>query len=164
MNTKGFTLIELISTLIILSIIMIVAVPNTISVLDKSKKDAFISDAKRLVALAESEIRNNDSIDVTNGGAIVFTFNYLDDGSFAEDPDNKTYNTSKSFVVVHKKMNGTSYQLDYYVQLIGEKRGIDLILSKALVQENVKEDVTASDANTAISSLLNIPSSSIVTK
>lgn len=164
MNKKGFTLIELLATLVILSIIMLVAVPNVISILDKSKKDAFISDAKRFAALAESEVRNNDSIDVVDGGAIVFTFAYLDDGSFEEDPDNKSYNASKSFVVVHKKMDGTSYQFDYYVQLVGEKRGIDLTLVRGLEQADVIDTPTASNATTAIQSLLGISSSSIVTK
>lgn len=164
MNKKGFTLIELLATLVILSIIMLVAVPSTISILDKSKKDAFVSDAKRLVALAETQVRNDDTIDTVNGGAIVFTFAYLDDGSFEEDPDNKAYNASKSFVVVHKKMNGTSYQFDYYVQLIGEKRGIDLTFVRSLEQASVTDELTASDATTAVQNLLGISSSSIVTK
>ena len=163
MGKKGFTLIELLATLVILSIIMLVAVPNTISILDKSKKDAFVSDAKRLVALAESELKNNDSIDVTNGGAIVFTFAYLDDGSFEEDPDNKSYDASKSFVVVHKKVNGTSYQLDYYVQLIGEKRGIDMELARGLTQASVNSNPTANNYSTLVQGL-GVSSSSIVVK
>ena len=46
MNKKGFTLVELLGVLIILSIIMLIAVPNVISILDKNKKNFFIADAK----------------------------------------------------------------------------------------------------------------------
>ena len=163
MNKKGFTLIELLATLAILSIIMLVAVPNTVSLFEKNKKDAFISDAKRLVALAESEIRNDDSIDVAYGGFIVFTFDYLDDGSFETDPDNKTYDSSKSFVVVHKKGNATSYQFDYYIQLIGGKRGIDLTLSKGIDLSNVKNETTKQSPESAIKTVFGVTTPPMVT-
>lgn len=142
-NIKGFTLIELLATLVILSIIMLVAVPSTVSVLDKNKKETYVSDAKRLVALAESEIRNNDKLDVEYNGIIVFPFNELEDGSFKKDPDSTPYNSKLSFVIAHKKGTPEDYQFVYYVQMYGEKRGIPFTEIKSIERNTV-----ASIANT----------------
>lgn len=136
-NTKGFTLVELLATLTILSIIMLVAVPNTLSVLDKNKKETYISDAKRFVALAESEIRNNDKIDTEYGGFIVFRLDDLNDGTFDKDADNKSYNQTNSYVAVYKKGTAADYQFIYYVQLLGEKRGIPLTEVKSINRTSV---------------------------
>lgn len=141
-DQKGFTLIELLATLVILSIIMLVAVPSTISVLEKNRKETVISDAKRFVALAESEIRNNDKIDTSYGGFIVFRLEDLNDGSFDKDPDGKTYNQTESFVAVYKKGNPNDYQFVYYVQMYGAKRGILLMNAKSLERESVVTSLT----------------------
>jgi len=154
-NTKGFTLIELLATLVILSIIMLVAVPSTISVLDKNKKDTFITDAKRLVALAESEIRNNEKLDVAYNGVIVFPFSELDDGSFEKDPDSSSYNTRTSFVVAHKKGNVNDYQFVYYVQMYGEKRGISFNNANSLDRNLV---ISAASTSLDVSSASSVKS------
>lgn len=48
-NKKGFTLIELLAVIVILSIIMIIAVPKILDVIENSKKSAAISSAKGYV-------------------------------------------------------------------------------------------------------------------
>ena len=101
-NKKGFTLIELLATFTILSIIMLIAIPSTLSILDKNKRESFISDAKRFVALAESEIRNNDKLDTQYGGVIVFKLSDFNDGTFETDPDGEKYNMTDSYVVDRK--------------------------------------------------------------
>ena len=136
-NTKGFTLIELLATLVILSIIMLVAIPSTISVLDKNKKDTYVSDAKRLVALAESQIRNNEKLDVDYNGIIVFPFSELEDGTFEKDPDSTPYDDKTSFVIAHKKGTVEDYQFVYYIQMYGEKRGVPLTAIKALERDAI---------------------------
>ena len=42
---KGFTLIELLAVIIILSVIMVIAVPKVLDVINKSKEEAFIDSA-----------------------------------------------------------------------------------------------------------------------
>ncbi len=54
MNKKGFTLIELLATILILSLLMLVAVPNVMSTIDKNKQDTYVEDAKRMITLASS--------------------------------------------------------------------------------------------------------------
>jgi len=161
MNKKGFTLIELLATLVILSVIMLVAVPSTISILDKNRKESFISDAKRFVALAESEIRNNDKLDVQYGGFLVFTLQDLNDGSFDNDPDGKKYNQTTSFVAVWKKGSATDYQFEYYVQMMGESRGIALKNSNQLERGDIQSVASFDSIEAAIAKIPGVSSPEI---
>ena len=52
-NSLGFTLIELIATITILGIIMLIAVPNVISVVTKNKNQTYVNDARKFVTLAK---------------------------------------------------------------------------------------------------------------
>ena len=62
MNKKnGFTLIELLAVIVILGIIMLIAIPNIISTLDKNKKDTLLKDAQRMVSAAEYKMTNPSS-------------------------------------------------------------------------------------------------------
>lgn len=60
MTKKGFTLIELLAVVAVLGIITLIAVPSTINVLDKNKKEAFINDAKKIMRRVEVEDQRND--------------------------------------------------------------------------------------------------------
>ena len=78
MKKNGFTLIELLATILILSLLMLVAVPNVMSTIDKNKQDTYIEDAKRMVTLTEYEIRRNTNIELpTSGNCIVVKLNAL---------------------------------------------------------------------------------------
>ncbi len=59
MKNKGFTMIELLATIVILGVIMLIAVPSVTNVLTKNKKQTFINDAKKFIALSEQEARKN---------------------------------------------------------------------------------------------------------
>ncbi len=52
MNKKGFTLIELIAVVVIMSIIAIIATPNIINMMDKGKKEQYVADAKEFISKA----------------------------------------------------------------------------------------------------------------
>lgn len=59
MKNKGFTMIELLATIVILGVIMMIAVPSVTSILSKNKKQTFLNDAKKFIALSEQEARKN---------------------------------------------------------------------------------------------------------
>ena len=142
MNKKGFTLIELLATIAILALLMLVAVPNVMSTIDKNKQDTYIEDAKRMITLAEYEVRSDTSIPLpTNGNCVVILLSALDLTDFNEGPEGGTYDLDKSYVVVVR--NGNSY--DYYATIVENFddtiRGIPLTSRNDLNAENAGKKV-----------------------
>lgn len=135
MNRKGFTLIELLAVLVILSIIMGIAIPNVVSTLDKSEKDAYITDAKKFLSLAKTEIANKIN-KPTDGEIVRINLECVDNQDLTKDPDGNKYSETDSFVIVVRK----NEQLVYYVNLVGRSesnkvRGIRLT-EKSLLDED----------------------------
>lgn len=171
-NNKGFTLIEVLAVVIILGVIMTIAVPNVLSMLDRNKKDTFIQHAKTMVNQAEYTMRKDTSIDYPerNGDAIILTLEYLNTDDISESPYDTKYSPSKSFVaIVNKTENEGSpdavTEYEYYVHLVActdincdnterdsvnGNRGINLTSSSSLsggdrfslVQQGSNVDVT----------------------
>lgn len=114
MNKKGFTLIELLAVLVILSIILGIAIPNVVSILDKNKKESYIADAKKFIALAKTEI--SSKINKPSDGEIVkIKLSCVDNQDIETDPDGNKYDIDNSFVAIVRKDEA----LVYYVNLMG---------------------------------------------
>ena len=126
MNKKGFTLIELLGVIIILSIIMLIAIPNVTSILERSKKDTYLADARKMVSLTEYEIRKGNVLKPNAGEMRKVTLEDLATGDVVTDPDDKEYDITNSYVLVTRKDG----YLVYFVQLVtnnnGSYRGIRL--------------------------------------
>lgn len=54
-NNKGFTLIELLAVIIILAVLMLIAVPGILNIMNKSKISAFRSQAESIYKAAEQQ-------------------------------------------------------------------------------------------------------------
>ena len=52
---NGFTLVELLAVIVILAIILLIAVPNILGVIEEAREDSFISSVKMIVKTAEYE-------------------------------------------------------------------------------------------------------------
>lgn len=134
MNKRGFTLIELLAVLVILSIIMGIAIPNVVSSLEKSKKETYISDAKKFLTQAKTELAN--TISKPAAGEIVrINLSCVDNQDLTKDPDGNEYSETDSFVIVVRK----DEELVYYVNLVagenGKNRGIRLTEKKNLDED-----------------------------
>lgn len=76
MNTKGFTLVELLAVIVILAIILLIAVPNVMGIIENAKKDGFCSTSKlayksvEYFKLQESDLVNN----LSTGESLIITF------------------------------------------------------------------------------------------
>ena len=100
MNKKGFTLVELLGVIIILSIIMLIAIPNITSVLERSKKDTYLTDAKKLVSLTQYEIRKGNVDKPATGEIKIVTLKSLATGDVTKDSDGNSYDVDNSFVEI----------------------------------------------------------------
>ena len=130
MNNKGFTMIELLASMVLLSILMLTAVPTVLRVMDDSRKTTITNDAKKFVSNVEYKIKHNNNYikrPKKQNDCILLTLGYLDLGSeFKEGPHGGSYSLDDSFVVVKLKSLNTidvagnsSVQIyDFYVTLI----------------------------------------------
>ena len=115
MNKNGFTMIELLGTMVLLSIILLIAIPSVTKIVDSSKKRALVNDAKKFIALAKAaEKRANNQYKKykpINGCGDDKTCYEVDISDIEISPYNKKY-TSDSYV---EKRNNK-----YYVYLIDD--------------------------------------------
>ncbi len=136
LNNQGFTLVELLSVVVILSILMAIAVPNIISTLDRNKKETYIGDAKKMISLVRSQMGNR--INKPGYGEIVrVNLSCLDNQDLPSDPEGNPYDENETFVVVVRK----NEELVYYVNMMGKSsngntRGIYLTDRSNLDKDN----------------------------
>lgn len=108
MKNKGFTLIELIAVVTVLGLIMLIAVPSTINILEKNKKESFINDAKKVMRLVEAEDQKSN---YTYSGFVInknssdsniyyYTIPNTKDITTSEIDDISPYNNQYTIVVV----------------------------------------------------------------
>ena len=113
MNNKGFTLIELLATLAILSIIMLMAVPNVIGVVRRSKNKTYIEDAKKIVSLAEYKVRSSAEYKPNSGQSYCFFLNFLGASELEKAPNGGEYYNNLSYVQLVEKKDGANTGVSY---------------------------------------------------
>lgn len=143
-NKKAFTLVELIATIVILGVIMIIAIPNVLNIIDKNKKDDFIEAAKLLVTEVEYKVKSDQNIELPkeNNKGILVTLNYLKSNSFENCPYEYNYSL-KSFVLVAMIDN----KYEYFVHLTSDSV-IYEVIEGSITQTIVSE--TANPKNVGI--------------
>ena len=61
-NRKGFTLVELLAVIVVLAIIILVAMPNVLSAMEKARQNAFVTEATEICKVAQNAY-NTDLLD-----------------------------------------------------------------------------------------------------
>jgi len=115
MNNKGFTLVELIGSMVILGLLMLVVVPNVVGLMQSNRQTVYIEDAKKLVNIAKSKVSMHKISTLADNQCAFLGLGYLDNSEFDSPPNGGCYDVNSSFVIVKK--NGTTHEYEYYVQL-----------------------------------------------
>lgn len=139
MNKKGFTLVELLVTIVILAIIMLIAVPNIMNTIERNRQDTYIETAKRMITLAEYEYRSDTSIPEPEEDECVIFFLRMLDLDDENGPNGGTYDKDYSYVVMTKEND----IFTYYATLFEAKEdngttsrtGVNLVSESELNEE-----------------------------
>ncbi len=157
MKKNGFTLIELLATIMILSLIMVVAVPNVMSTIENNKRRTYVEDAKKMITLAEYRIRSDTTISTPDTNkCIIVTLSALDFTEFDDGPEGGDYDLSNSYVVIAN--SGGTYK--YYATL-SEKYGSN---KRKGVTNLSRDELNKQDALQKVSDMpssISVPSGSL---
>ncbi len=141
-NNKGFTLVELLATMAILAVLMLLAIPNVIGIVQSNKNKTYVEDAKKLVTLAEYKIRSDPSKKPSSGGSKCLKMSELDLSKEIDEPPNGgQYDRELSYV----KVINSSGTISYRVQLVENKDS-----TKTGIKEDVSTKLYADDATTTL--------------
>ena len=118
LNNKGYTLVELLATMIILGIVMAVTIPNISGISTQNKITTYAEDAKKFKSSAEYMIRGDDTIDKPkdNNDCVVVNLKYLHGNDYDHPPYDGRYLMDHSIMVMVKLNN----RYEYYIQLVEE--------------------------------------------
>ncbi|MBB3867611.1 prepilin-type N-terminal cleavage/methylation domain-containing protein [Parageobacillus toebii NBRC 107807] len=149
-NERGLTLIELLAVIVILGIIVAIAIPAIGAIIDNSKKDAHIANAKQMASAARLAL-SSGAFDTTKTS---FTMQELYEAGYLEkipkSPGNKTtaYDTSESIVTIDKqkltnddKSDKGGESVTYKVTLVGNDTGKFKYIDNKDVDSLTRKDV-----------------------
>ena len=111
MNKKGFTLIELIVVVVIIGAILLFALPNITSTLERNKKDEMINDAKDAIEKAKNYLlTHKDCSDkLKNEGPVYVCLKTIDSSNDIKDsPFGSYYDREISCVIIN--YSGSYYE------------------------------------------------------
>lgn len=137
MKKNGFTLVELLATIVIIGIVLTVAVPNIIGLSNKVRNGYLIDDAKKFIALVKYEV-NKEQIR-ENATFNLSSVNY--NGDIGKDPDGGEYDAMNSMVFYTYSDN------TYCVRLLGSERslGVNTCVEESELLPDVVEAFSSKD-------------------
>lgn len=108
LNNKGFTLIEILATVAIMSILFGVAIIGVSKYIEKTQRDAYETMQKTVYDAAASYHQNNPTETTVDIGSLL-TYGYLET---LKDPTNKSTDCEGTVTIV--KTAGSGTKLDSY--------------------------------------------------
>ena len=145
MNNKGFTLTELLVTLVVLAIISAITIPNIMGILEDNRINVTIEDANKMYETVKSlEATKKIEKPTDENSCVAVTLKYLDkEDNFKTTANNGTYDKDNSYVIIKKTTNGDTIKYEYYITLIedadGQKSGL-VNADYSILSKNSYED------------------------
>lgn len=140
-NKKGFTLIELLAVIIILAVLMLLAVPGILNIMNKSKVNAFRSQAETIYKAAQTQAASEAA-----SGNTVTCYARIDGTSSqagAEEPLDLSGNTGVDYKVSFDNKGKIS---SISVWDSKSKYGIKGATSINAIDESTEASITDKDA------------------
>lgn len=137
-NKHGFTLVELLVSLVLLGVLMAITIPNIVGIVDQNRNNVYIEDSEKMLSSAKYKMASNDIKKPSVGECIIMTLGYLDtNDDYKNTPNDGEYDKGKSFVVIKRDTS----RYNYYVRLEektkdNNHRGIKLISENNLDSSN----------------------------
>ena len=118
-NNKGFSLIEILATIVIIGIVSTVGIVSVNSMINKSKQHFYESQKQQMVLAAQSYVQDNRNILPRNvGGMIKIKLSVLREKNYLKediiDQDKNVCDQDNSYVTVYKN-NQTEYKYHGYL-------------------------------------------------
>ena len=152
MNNKGFTLTELLVTLVVLAIISAITIPNITGILEDNRINVAIEDANKMYETVKSLEATKKIEKPTEANACTaVTLRALDkEDNFNTTANNGTYDKDNSYVIIKKTTTVTAKGIDiiykYYITLIedtdGQKSGLVNVDYSLLSKNSYDEEAT----------------------
>ena len=128
MKKNGFTLVELLVMLVVLSILTAIAIPNISGILSDNRNSVMLDYAARMLDDAKIKVSMDKTIKPTSFGyCSVIRLNALDkNNSFNKGPYGGEFDRAESFVLIKLDSTPTSggkktYKYKYYVRIVEKK-------------------------------------------
>ncbi|MGN7470665.1 competence type IV pilus major pilin ComGC [Brevibacillus sp. SAFN-007a] len=139
-NERGFTLIELLAVIVILGIIAAIAVPSIGNIIDNSRKDSHIANARMIVDATRMYLVNNSSATSPVTLETLVENGYINNPTVPGFDDNYNQDDTK---VTFSKDKETGHVKEYLVTLVvGSQYVIGTETQGDNVDELTREKVT----------------------
>ena len=100
-NKKGFTLVELLAVIVILAVLILIALPNVMSIMNNARNNAFKDEAAAFISAAENQYMSDNAT-----GCKLYSYDYSEKSDHTYN-DNRSAISGTDFILTSmKRKNG----------------------------------------------------------